>query len=136
VALNETLERIETGMSRMIGEVVREEGESDICDGPEPLGPAKIELDMMTVLAGFARRITAAAFLGARHRYPLYEVSLTFDGPRGRWVQENHTTGKRIELLYPWEILGRPVRSDLTFNDMREALEAANPLRARKAARP
>ena len=60
MALNETLERIETGMSRMIGEVVREEGESDIGDGPEPLGPAKIELDMMTVLAGFARWIGAA----------------------------------------------------------------------------
>jgi hypothetical protein len=75
-------------------------------------------------------------FLGARHHFPLYEVLLTFDGPRGRWVQENHTTGKRIELLYPWEILSRPVRADLTFNDMREALEAANPLRARKAAKP
>jgi hypothetical protein len=36
--------------------------------------------------------------LGAHHRYPLYEVSLTVDPHTGRWIQQNHTTGKRIEL--------------------------------------
>jgi hypothetical protein len=70
--------------------------------------------------------------LGARHRYPLYEVSLTVDPKNGRWIQENHTTGKKIELLYPWEILRRPILSDRKFDDMREAVEHANPLRAKR----
>ncbi len=43
--------------------------------------------------------------LGMHHRFPLYEVSLTYDATRGRWIQENHTTGKRIELLRPWEVM-------------------------------
>jgi hypothetical protein len=73
-----------------------------------------------------------AGHLGAHHRYPLYEVSLTFDPQRHRWVQQNQTTGKKLELLYPWEILKRPVGDDLTFNDMRDAIEHANPLRARR----
>lgn len=74
------------------------------------------------------------SFLGARHRYPLYEVSLTYDGSRSRWTQENHTTGKKIELLYPWEIMRRPGLKDQKFEDMRQAMEHANPLRARRAA--
>jgi len=69
--------------------------------------------------------------LGSRHRYPLYEVSLTFDGRR--WIQENHTTGKRIVLRYPWEILARSQLADLRFDDQREAIEHANPLRAKRA---
>src|SRR3979490_1261145 len=39
------------------------------------------------------------------HRFPLYEVSLTYDATRGRWIQENHTTGKRIELLRSSEMM-------------------------------
>lgn len=68
--------------------------------------------------------------LGAHHHYPMYEVSLTYNSQKQRWVQENHTTGKKVELRCPWEILQKPVLSDLTFNDMREAVEHANPLRA------
>jgi hypothetical protein len=71
-------------------------------------------------------------YLGARHRYPLYEVSLRFDPTSRRWIQENHTAGKKIELLYPWEILRRPRLRDCRFDDMREAIENANPLRARR----
>jgi hypothetical protein len=41
------------------------------------------------------------SFLGIRQTFPLYEVSLTYDSARARWTQENHTTGKKIELLYP-----------------------------------
>jgi hypothetical protein len=70
--------------------------------------------------------------LGIRQRFPLYEVSLTYDAPRGRWIQENHTTGKKIELLMPWEIMRNPAAANQTFDDMREAIEQANPLRARR----
>jgi Proteasome subunit len=73
-----------------------------------------------------------AGHLGAHHRFPFYEVSLTFDPTKYRWTQQNHTTGKKIELLYPREILKRSTLDDLTFNDMREAIEHANPLRARR----
>jgi hypothetical protein len=45
----------------------------------------------------------------------------------------NRTTGKAISLLYPWEVLRRGGLADLKFDDMREAIEHANPLRARRA---
>jgi hypothetical protein len=72
------------------------------------------------------------SFLGIRQTFPLYEVSLTYDSARARWTQENHTTGKKIELLYPWEILRNPAAADRRFDDMRQALEHANPLRTRR----
>jgi hypothetical protein len=70
--------------------------------------------------------------LGICQKFPLYEVSLTYDGARERWIQENRTTGKKIELLTPWEILRNPAAADQKFDDMREAVEHANPLRARR----
>jgi hypothetical protein len=73
------------------------------------------------------------SWLGIRHSYPLYAVSLSFDPQKRRWVQENHTTGKKIELLYPWEIVRAPSSQDQKFDDMRQALENANPLRARRS---
>jgi hypothetical protein len=70
--------------------------------------------------------------LGIRQKFPLYEVSLTYDAARGRWIQEKHTTGKKIELLTPWEVMRNPSAVDQKFDDMREAVEHANPLRARR----
>jgi hypothetical protein len=70
--------------------------------------------------------------LGIRQRFPLYELSVAYDAMRGRWTQENHTTGKKIELLTPWEIMRNPTAADQKFDDMREAVEHANPLRARR----
>lgn len=70
--------------------------------------------------------------LGIHQTFPLYDVSLTYDGARDRWVQENRTTGKKIELLTPWEVMRNPSAVDQTFDDMREAVEHANPLRARR----
>ena len=70
--------------------------------------------------------------LGIRQKFPLYEVSLTYDAARGRWIQENHTTGKKIELLTPWEVMRNPSAVDQKFDDNREAVEHANPLRARR----
>jgi len=70
--------------------------------------------------------------LGIRQNFPLYEVSLTYDAARDRWIQQNHTTGKKIELLRPWEIGGDLPAIDEKFDDMREAVEHANPLRARR----
>jgi hypothetical protein len=62
-------------------------------------------------------------FLGASHSFPLYDVSLHYDIQRKRWRQENLTTGKTVDLLYPWEILADSIKTDMTFNDMREALQ-------------
>jgi hypothetical protein len=59
-------------------------------------------------------------------------VKIDHDDMRGRWTQENHTTGKKIELLTPWEIMRNPTAADRKFDDMREAVEHANPLRARR----
>jgi hypothetical protein len=70
--------------------------------------------------------------LGIRQKFPLYDVSVAYDDMRGRWTQENHTTGKKIELLTPWEIMRNPTAADRKFDDMREAVEHANPLRARR----
>jgi hypothetical protein len=55
------------------------------------------------------------SFLGIRQSFPLYEVSLTYESARARWTQENHTTGKKIELLYPWEILRNPCSGGSAF---------------------
>jgi hypothetical protein len=71
-------------------------------------------------------------WLGIRHNFPLYELSLTYDAARVRWIQENHTTGKKIELLTPWEVMRNLSATDQKFDDMREAVENANPLRARR----
>jgi hypothetical protein len=70
--------------------------------------------------------------LGMHHRFPLYEVSLTYEATRARWIQENHTTGKRIELLRPWEVMNNLSAVSRKFDDMREAIEHFNPLRARR----
>ena len=70
--------------------------------------------------------------LGIRQKFPLYEVSLTYDIAQARWIQENHTTGKKIKLLTPWEVMHNPSTVDQKFNDMREAIEHFIPLRARR----
>jgi hypothetical protein len=72
------------------------------------------------------------SFLGIRQTFPLYEVSLTYDSTRARWTQENHTTRNKIELLYPLGSSSQPCAADRRFDDMRQALEHANPLRARR----
>jgi hypothetical protein len=74
--------------------------------------------------------------LGIHQTFPLYEVSLTYDSARARWVQENHTTGKKLELLMPWEVMRNPSAAAQKFDDMREAAEHANPLRAHRTRRP
>lgn len=66
------------------------------------------------------------------HRFPLYKVSLTYDATRGRWIQEKHTTGKRIELLRSSEVMSNLSAVSQKFDDMREAIEHFNPLRARR----
>jgi hypothetical protein len=71
--------------------------------------------------------------LGAHHHFPLYEVSLIYDTARDRWIQENHSTGKKIELLTPWEVMSNLSDVDQKFDDMREAVEHFNPLRAQRA---
>jgi hypothetical protein len=37
--------------------------------------------------------------LGTRQKFPLYEVSLTYDASRMRWTQENHITSKKIDVI-------------------------------------
>ena len=74
--------------------------------------------------------------LGMRNKFPLYEVSLTYDPARGRWIQENCTTGKKIELLTPGEILRDLSVVSRTFEDAREAIEHFNPLRAVRTKSP
>jgi hypothetical protein len=75
--------------------------------------------------------------LGIRQILPLYELSLHYDGQRGRWIQQNHTTGKRIELLYPWEIIAN-IKSVAarTFDDLREAQEDFSPSKLRQQRGP
>jgi hypothetical protein len=55
------------------------------------------------------------SFLGIRQTFPLYEVSLTYDSARARWTQENHTTGKKIELLYPLGSSSQPCSGGSAF---------------------
>jgi hypothetical protein len=71
-------------------------------------------------------------FLGMLQGLPLYVISLSYDAQRMRWIQENQSTGKKIELQYPWEIDPVTMKSDNRFDDWREAVERFNPLRARK----
>lgn len=62
-----------------------------------------------------------------------HDVAIVPDAESGRWVQENRMTGKRQPLLLPWEVLSSLPKSDARFDDYREALEALNPRRGKRA---
>jgi hypothetical protein len=70
--------------------------------------------------------------LGMLQKLPLYAISLSYDAQTMRWIQENQSTGKKIELQYPWEINPATMQGDNRFDDWWEAVEHFNPLRARK----
>lgn len=63
-----------------------------------------------------------------------YDVAIVPEAKTGRWVQENRMTGKRQPLLLPWEVLSSIPKSDARFDDYREAIEAFNPRRGKRAA--
>ena len=75
-------------------------------------------------------------YLGMLQGLPLYTISLSFDAQRMRWIQKNQSTGKTIELQYPWEIDPATMQGDNRFDDWWEAVEHFNPLRAGKKASP
>jgi hypothetical protein len=63
---------------------------------------------------------------------PCYTISLLYDEHTMRWRQENQSTGKAIQLQYPWEINAATMKMDKRFDDWWDAMENFNPLRARK----
>ena len=70
--------------------------------------------------------------LGLNQKLPLYDLALSYDQLRMRWVQENRTIGKKIELLYPWEIKASATSNNGRFDDWRDAIVHFNPRRGRK----
>jgi len=70
--------------------------------------------------------------LGSVQRLPLYAISLSYDAQTMRWIQENQSTGKKMELQYPWEIDPTTMKDDNRFDDWWDAVEHFNPLRAKK----
>jgi hypothetical protein len=64
-----------------------------------------------------------AEFLGYSSTIPVggtkFELGINSDG---RWFQKNHTTGKEIKLLFPWEIEPEKLKNDERFDDLQEAL--------------
>lgn len=73
------------------------------------------------------------SMLGAHRSFPPdHEVALTYDRSTGRWQQVNVKTGKRQRLLWPWEIVSSLPRASQRFDDYRSAIEAFNPLRAKR----
>lgn len=62
-----------------------------------------------------------------------HDVAIVPDAKTGRWIQQNRVTGKRQELLPPWEVLSSLPKSDTRFDDYREAIESLNPRRGKRA---
>lgn len=60
-------------------------------------------------------------FLGSSSEIPVggTKVNLEYDR-MGRWIQRNLTTGKTIQLLFPWEVY----KEDGCFDDLDDALES------------
>jgi hypothetical protein len=67
--------------------------------------------------------------LGHSMGLPGKRISLEFDPSMRRWLQKNESTGKQLQLLLPWEIVRRTIRTDQRFDDWRDAVRAFNPRR-------
>jgi hypothetical protein len=73
--------------------------------------------------------------LGMSEKLPLYTISLSYDAHAMRWSQGNQSTGKKIDLQYPWEIDVATIKENNLFDDWWDAVEHFNPRRARKKVR-
>lgn len=74
--------------------------------------------------------------LGMFQKLPLCTIALSYEAQTMRWRQENQSTGKTIELQYPWEIDVATMKADNRFDDWWDAMEHFNPRRARKKSPP
>lgn len=52
-----------------------------------------------------------------------FRISLSVDPETRRWVQQNHLTGKRVPLMYPWEIDAAKLKNDVRFDDVLDAMD-------------
>ncbi|MGC2629402.1 MAG: hypothetical protein WA265_05530 [Rhodomicrobium sp.] len=70
--------------------------------------------------------------LGHSMGLPGEQVSVCFDPTRGRWSQSNDKTGKRMELMPPWEIDPSKIKTSILFDDWADATRSFNPRRLQR----